>query len=104
MVIKGESEMSITEISGQIKARIFMLGGKASTEEQLNYCIEKALQQAAEYCNLSGAEYFPKDAKFGLIEYAASVYLLETASCNPLYEDMRRDAKASLLGFRKVRW
>jgi hypothetical protein len=57
--------MDITE---RTKELVSLLGGKID-EAMFAYLLQKALQIAADFCNLSGAEYFPKDAEFWLTEY-----------------------------------
>ena len=70
----------------------------------LSYSVKKSSQYAADYCNISGVEYFPIDAEIYLTEYAAADYLLENVGFSPRWEKMRKDAETSLLRFRRVRW
>lgn len=96
--------MDETKLKELVKKRIRILAGPCENEEHIEYCIEKALAEAADYCNLSGPEYFPRDAETCLAEYAAASYLLEAAPYRPQWEDMRADAKISLRRFRRIRW
>lgn len=94
------------EIIELAKLRIGMLDQAISDKEgdRLSYIATKACQDMANFCNISDVEYFPKDAKFYLAEYVAGEYLLELKGYHPRYEDIRREAKNSLLAFRRIRW
>jgi hypothetical protein len=91
-------------ITARVRDRAEMLGAKADNEKQLSYCVEKAVQQAADYCNISGIEYFPSDAEIYLTEYVTAEYLLEKAEFSLKWEKMRKDAEIGLLRFRRLRW
>jgi hypothetical protein len=66
--------------------------------------VRRSLKRAANYCNISGAEYFPPDADTALIDLAAAEYMLEFGEYSPRWLDMRKDAKLELLKFRRMRW
>ena len=87
-----------------IHTRIKMLGGKFDNPDAPGYCIKKALQDAADFCNISGPEYFPKDADIYLMEWAAAEYLTETEGYSKQWEKMRENAEKGLIRFRRMRW
>ena len=91
-------------IKEKIQARLAMLCENVTSDELLEYSIKISTQQAADYCNLNSAEYFPIDAEIYLIEYGAACYLLENSAFLPRWEKMKKDAEISLLRFRRVRW
>jgi hypothetical protein len=93
--------MDITEM---VRVRIRMSGGKDDKPDILGFCIEKALQEASDFCNISGHEYFPKDAKMHLVEWAAAEYLTETDGYSKQWEKMRENAERGLIRFRRMRW
>ena len=91
------------DITSQVNERVALLGEKAE-DKVLAYSVKKSLQYAADFCNISGPEYFPADAEIYLIEYAAGDYLLEKCGFSPKWETMRRDAQIGLTRFRRIRW
>jgi hypothetical protein len=95
---------AITALIGRVEARVRMFGVDVSDCGLLSFSVEKSMNKAADYCNISGFEYFPLDAEMYLIEYAAAEYILENAAFSPKWEKMYHDAEIALLRFRRVRW
>jgi hypothetical protein len=95
----------MTDVSQVARERAEMLGVTLDgLEKAFAYWIARSLREAADYCNLSGAEYFPPDAEFYLADYALANFMLDKGEYSPRWEKMRRDAEQGLLRFRRVRW
>ena len=90
-----------TRVHNRVHTRIRMLGGRVDDWEVFDYCMEKSLRQAKDFCN---ADEFPEEAETYLVEWAAADYLTETDGYSKQWERMRIDAEKGLVGFRRMRW
>lgn len=88
------------DIDEKVCVRVKMLGGKVNPA-QLDYCIEKALREAKDFCRVNE---FCEEANVYLVEWAAANYLTETDGYSKQWERMREEAERGLLRFRRMRW
>ena len=89
------------DMADKVRCRVKMLGGDISNAETMDYCIQKSLQQAKDFCNV---HEFPESAKIYVVEWIVSDYLTETDGYSRQWERIRRDAEAGLLRYRRMRW
>ena len=81
-------------IKETVALRVKMFGGVIDDDSMIDYCIEKSLREALDFCNV---REFPDDANIYLVDWAATNYLTETDGYSKQWERLREDADVKSL-------
>jgi hypothetical protein len=91
----------MNDIKEKAALRVRMFGGALKDDAAFDYCVERSLREALDFCN---SHEFPDEAGIYLADWAAANYLTETDGYSKQWERLRKDAERGLIRYRRMIW